>query len=693
MNKKVYIAILVILVSLIVLCTFVIPYTSSKYAETKNQKFKLNISQPKYTVIFNANAGTGTMQNQEFTYGEAQALRQNTFTRDAHAFKFWNTKADGSGTTYQDKESVSNLSQVDGDEITLYAQWEPAIARIGTTIYSSLQDAINSVRNTDPTVIELLTNVTENLDVTNNRNITIDLKNNTVFCTEQTLLTNKGNLTVINGTLSSSSTNTATINNENDGTLNLDGVTVLMTAPGGKQAIYNNGGSLTISGNSYVKTEGSIRAAVHNANNNGVITITGGTIEAPRQAAVNNDKGTLVIGVKDGNPDKTSPILIGGTEGLTTKGNTSFYNGTIKGKSRAISDVSKIVDKEDDYQLTNGTELINGQTYRTTYLSITYTVTFDAQGGTPSEASRNIEQGDAIGTLPTCSRAGDIFDGWFRAVDGNDKIEATEIINSNVTFYAHWHQELACEMDGVQYNGIQEAINAAPNRVNKTITLIRDCTEDFIVPAGKDINLVVGQHTILSSANNTIVKNKGRIKIVGGTLISEGINATIDNDPNAYMELVDTNVFATGDRQALYNDNATVIISGNSVLKSKATGTQPNSNHLPRGTVQNITNGTVEIRSGVTVIGEVQQAISNEGTLILGTQDGSISASPDIRGETYGIVSGASNTIKFYDGTISGITDAVSGTINETETGTIAQDGTTEIDGKTYKTKTLVVSE
>ena len=575
------------------------------------------------------------MQNQEFTYGEAQALRQNTFTRDAHAFKFWNTKADGSGTTYQDKESVSNLSQVDGDEITLYAQWEPAIARIGTTIYSSLQDAINSVRNTDPTVIELLTNVTENLDVTNNRNITIDLKNNTVFCTEQTLLTNKGNLTVINGTLSSSSTNTATINNENDGTLNLDGVTVLMTAPGGKQAIYNNGGSLTISGNSYVKTEGSIRAAVHNANNNGVITITGGTIEAPRQAAVNNDKGTLVIGVKDGNPDKTSPILIGGTEGLTTKGNTSFYNGTIKGKSRAISDVSKIVDKEDDYQLTNGTELINGQTYRTTYLSI----------------------------------------------------------NSNVTFYAHWHQELACEMDGVQYNGIQEAINAAPNRVNKTITLIRDCKEDFIVPAGKDINLVVGQHTILSSANNTIVKNKGRIKIVGGTLISEGINATIDNDPNAYMELVDTNVFATGDRQALYNDNATVIISGNSVLKSKATGTQPNSNHLPRGTVQNITNGTVEIRSGVTVIGEVQQAISNEGTLILGTQDGSISASPDIRGETYGIVSGASNTIKFYDGTISGITDAVSGTINETETGTIAQDGTTEIDGKTYKTKTLVVSE
>lgn len=692
MNKKVYIAILVILVSLIVLCTFVIPYTSSKYAETKNQKFKLNISQPKYTVIFNANAGTGTMQNQEFTYGEAQALRQNAFTRDAHAFKFWNTKADGSGTTYQDKESVSNLSQVDGDEITLYAQWEPAIARIGTTIYSSLQDAINSVRNTDPTVIELLTNVTENLDVKNNRNITIDLKNNTVFCTEQTLLTNKGNLTVINGTLSSSSTNTATINNENNGTLNLDGVTVLMTAPGGKQAIYNNGGSLTISGNSYVKTEGNIRAAVHNNNNNGVITITGGTIEAPRQAAVNNEKGTLVIGVKDGNPDKTSPVLIGGTDGLTTKGNTSFYNGIIKGKNKSISDVSKIVDKEDGYQLTSGSEVIGGQTYRTSYLAIPHTVTFDPKGGRASETSRNIEEGNPVGTLPTCTRSGYVFDGWFKAEDGNDKIETTEIITADVTFYAHWHQEIACEMDGVEYNSIQAAINAAPNGVNKTITILKDWSEDFTIPANKDITLEAGQHTITSSDNNTVVKNKGRITIHGGTFMSEGVNATIDNDPNAHMELVDVNVFASGDRQAIYNDRATVVISGNSVLKSRASG-NPTTATLPRATIQNINNGTVEIRSGVTVIGEVQQAVSNEGTLILGTQDGSISASPDLRGETYGLVSIATSTVKFYDGTIAGITDPVDGPITETETGTITQNGTTEIDGKTYKTQTLVVSE
>ena len=72
----------------------------------------------KYKVTFDANGGTGTMAEQEFTYGVAQELTQNTFTKNFSGFYTWNTKADGSGTSYNDKEEIT----VDED-ITLYAIW------------------------------------------------------------------------------------------------------------------------------------------------------------------------------------------------------------------------------------------------------------------------------------------------------------------------------------------------------------------------------------------------------------------------------------------------------------------------------------------------------------------------------------------------------------------------------------------
>ena len=38
----------------------------------------------------------------------------------------WNTKSDGSGTTYKDKAKVKNLTSTDGDTVTLYAIWKAA---------------------------------------------------------------------------------------------------------------------------------------------------------------------------------------------------------------------------------------------------------------------------------------------------------------------------------------------------------------------------------------------------------------------------------------------------------------------------------------------------------------------------------------------------------------------------------------
>ncbi len=79
---------------------------------------------PKQAVITfdkNSSEATGTMNNQTVTYDEETTLSENGFTRTNYAFKNWNTKADGSGTSYEDKSDITNVFT---ENTTLYAQWE-----------------------------------------------------------------------------------------------------------------------------------------------------------------------------------------------------------------------------------------------------------------------------------------------------------------------------------------------------------------------------------------------------------------------------------------------------------------------------------------------------------------------------------------------------------------------------------------
>ena len=73
----------------------------------------------KYTVTFKKNGGTGTMASQEVLYNTSTKLNKNLFTRDGYKYIGWNTKADGSGTSYKDEQNVKFKKNV-----TLYAQWQ-----------------------------------------------------------------------------------------------------------------------------------------------------------------------------------------------------------------------------------------------------------------------------------------------------------------------------------------------------------------------------------------------------------------------------------------------------------------------------------------------------------------------------------------------------------------------------------------
>ena len=77
----------------------------------------------KYSVEFNANGGTGTMQEQEYVYDTEQALETNKFTKEGYTFKGWSTTADGQ-VVYANGASVKNLTSVPNGTTTLYAVWE-----------------------------------------------------------------------------------------------------------------------------------------------------------------------------------------------------------------------------------------------------------------------------------------------------------------------------------------------------------------------------------------------------------------------------------------------------------------------------------------------------------------------------------------------------------------------------------------
>ena len=77
-----------------------------------------------YTIQFNGNtADGGNTPEQSMTYDQAADLTANGYTKTGYTFAGWNTQSDGGGTTYTDGQNVINLTSVDGETVTLFAQW------------------------------------------------------------------------------------------------------------------------------------------------------------------------------------------------------------------------------------------------------------------------------------------------------------------------------------------------------------------------------------------------------------------------------------------------------------------------------------------------------------------------------------------------------------------------------------------
>ncbi|WP_180953119.1 InlB B-repeat-containing protein [Eggerthella timonensis] len=83
-----------------------------------------------YTVGFSGNGATAGVAPANFSavYDGDVPMPVNPFTRKGHTFKGWNTKMDGTGTTYEAGKTASrpNLAGTDLNWAMLYAKWERA---------------------------------------------------------------------------------------------------------------------------------------------------------------------------------------------------------------------------------------------------------------------------------------------------------------------------------------------------------------------------------------------------------------------------------------------------------------------------------------------------------------------------------------------------------------------------------------
>lgn len=104
-------------------------YTSSglrsgnNYNRYRGYSVRCVKAKPGTTISFNANGGTGTMNMQKIDAGQSANLTANTFTRTDYVFTGWNTKPDGSGTSYSNQANYTAPASEDNKIVVLYAQW------------------------------------------------------------------------------------------------------------------------------------------------------------------------------------------------------------------------------------------------------------------------------------------------------------------------------------------------------------------------------------------------------------------------------------------------------------------------------------------------------------------------------------------------------------------------------------------
>ena len=100
-------------------------FVNAYYVPSGESTIHVNVQLVKnteYIVRYEPNGGAGDAYEDSTLYlnGQQASVKSNTFTNVGYTFNGWNTKPDGSGTSYQSGDKIT----IEKANVTLYAQWK-----------------------------------------------------------------------------------------------------------------------------------------------------------------------------------------------------------------------------------------------------------------------------------------------------------------------------------------------------------------------------------------------------------------------------------------------------------------------------------------------------------------------------------------------------------------------------------------
>ena len=195
--------------------------------------------------------------------------------------------------------------------------------------------------------------------------------------------------------------------------------------------------------------------------------------------------------------------------------------------------------------------------YVTNNQTETFTINFDANGGTVSETTRTVYKNYSVGRLPIPTKENAYFGGW---KDANNKYyTCVTTATENTTLYAVWNDtDYAARIDDTYFVTIKEAQD---NRFGD-IVLLRDVTDNFHFYSTATVNL--DGHTLYGNIHAEYYPNP-TIYVYGGTIINNSF-ALLDNanfNLGTSSTMIDDGIVV----KTYETGNSAILISSNSTFR------------------------------------------------------------------------------------------------------------------------------
>lgn len=194
-------------------------------------------------------------------------------------------------------------------QVATLEETDEKVAQIGTTEYSTLQDAIKAVTDETETTIDLLKDVIEDVVIPSGKHIVLNLNNYSVTNVSDHTILNQGMLKITGqGTVDNVVNGKSAIYNDQGGTAILEGGTFLRSQEGKDNHYYTilNQGTMTVKDGVIVKNGGTFSSCVENGwdgsdekSTKASLTIEGGDFSGGLNTIKNDEYGDLII--KGGN--------------------------------------------------------------------------------------------------------------------------------------------------------------------------------------------------------------------------------------------------------------------------------------------------------------------------------------------------------------------------------------------------------